>query len=113
MGLSAGELLARLREVFGERIIDTHEHCGDATAVIGRDDALVIFETLRDRPDFAFSMLVDVTAVDYLGETPRFEVVYHLHSLSLNHRLRVKIRVPEDEPWVHSLVGLWKAANWV
>ena len=54
-----------------------------------------------------------ITAVDYLGQTPRFAVVYHLNSLALHHRLRVKIRVPEDEPWVHSLVDLWKSANWL
>jgi len=48
-----------------------------------------------------------------LDRSRRFEVVTHLHSLSNNHRLRVKIRVPEDEPWVHSLVPIWKGANWV
>jgi len=113
MGLSADELLAKCREAFGERILDAHQHCEDATVVIPRDAALEIFQALRDRPEFGFNMLVDVTAVDYLGQKPRFEVVTHLHSLSNNHRLRVKIRVPEDEPWVHSLVPIWKGANWV
>ncbi len=113
MGLSADELLAQARRVFGERIADAHQHCGDATVVIGRDDALEIFAALRDQPQFAFNVLIDVTAVDYLGQTPRFEVVYHLYSLAQNHRLRVKIRVPEDEPWVQSLVDLWKSANWL
>ena len=113
MGLSPDELLAQVRQAFGERIADTHQHCGDATAVIGREEALEIFTALRDQPPFAFNVLIDVTAVDYLGQTPRFEVVYHLYSLAQNHRLRVKIRVPEDEPWVQSLVDLWKSANWL
>lgn len=113
MGLSADDLVASVRATFGERIVETHSHCGDATALVGRDDALEIFRGLRDRPELAFNMLIDVTAVDYLGETPRFEVVYHLYSLPQNHRLRVKIRVPEDDPSVHSLVELWKSANWL
>ena len=113
MGLSADALLAHLREAFGERILDAQQPCGEATVVISRDPAPEVFRTLRDRPELAFDMLVDVTAVDYLGQTPRFAVVYHLNSLALHHRLRVKIRVPEDEPWVHSLVDLWKSANWL
>ena len=112
MGLSPDDLLASVRAAFGERIVETHAHCGDATAVIGRDDALAIFLALRDRPEFAFNFLVDVTAVDYLGNSPRFAVVYHLFSLSQNHRLRVKIRIGESDAWVHSLTPLWKLANW-
>jgi NADH-quinone oxidoreductase subunit C len=40
-------------------------------------------------------------------------VVSHFYSLTHTHRLRVKIRVPEDEPWVQSLSDLWKSANWL
>lgn len=113
MGLSAEALVARLREVFGERIVETHHDLGDATAVIPREGALEIFQTLRDQPDLGFAFLIDVTAVDYFGQHPRFAVIYHLYSLAQNHRVRVKIRVPEDEAWVHSLVPLWKSANWL
>jgi NADH-quinone oxidoreductase subunit C len=109
----ATELIAAIREAFGDRIQDSHEQCGDATVVIERERALDIFGELRDRPEFAFNFLMDVTVVDYLGKTPRFEVVYHLFSLPKNQRLRVKIGVPEEEPWVHSLQPLWKAANWL
>ena len=113
MGLSADALLEQVRAAFGERITASHAQHGNATVSIRRDDALEIFRTLRDRPEFGFDMLADLTAVDYLGEAPRFEIAYHLYSLPQNHRLRVKIRVPEDEAWVHSLVPLWKAANWL
>jgi NADH-quinone oxidoreductase subunit C len=113
MGLTADALLTQLRETFGERIVETHQHCGDATIVIRRDDGPELFAALRDRPELAFNVLMDLTAVDYLGRTPRFEVVSHLYSLPQNHRLRVKIRVTEDDAWVHSLVPLWKSANWL
>ncbi len=108
------ELTARVREVGGDAVRDSHELLGDATVTIDRDAALALFAALRDGPELQFNVLLDVTAVDYLGETPRFEVVYHLLSLTHGHRLRVKIRVPEDDdPWVHSLADMWKAANWL
>ena len=113
MGLSADDLLARLRESFGDRILASSNEHGDAAVEIGRDAALEVFTALRDRPELAFDMLTDLTAVDYLGQTPRFAVVYQLYSLPQNHRLRVRIRVPEDEAWVQSLVDLWKSANWI
>jgi NADH-quinone oxidoreductase subunit C len=113
VGLSTEATLAALRDAFGERIRDAKDAFGEATAVIHRDDALTIFAALRDRPEFAFEMLTDLTAVDFLGKTPRFEVVYHLHSLSQGHRLRIKIRVGEEDAWAHSLTPLWKSANWL
>lgn len=86
--------------------------CGQAVVVVERERLLDTLRTLRDHPELRFEMLADVTAVDYLGRTPRFEVVYQLHSLSLGHRLRVKVAVPEDDLVVPSAVPLWKSANW-
>ena len=111
--MSAEELLARVRELAGERIRATAVLHGEAVATVGRDDAPALLEELRDRSDLAFNFLMDLTCVDYLGETPRFEVVYQLYSLAHGHRFRLKIRVPEDDPWVHTATGLWNSANWL
>lgn len=113
MGLTTDDLLAQVKDALGASIIDMHARSGDATVTINREDALRSLELLRDRAPFQLNFLMDVTAVDYLGRDPRYEVVYHLFSLPQNHRLRVKIGVPEAEPWVHSLVPLWKSANWL
>jgi NADH-quinone oxidoreductase subunit C len=112
VGLAA-PLLPRLRETFGDRILASHDQCGDETIVIDREHALDIFQQLRDRPALAFNYLMDETCVDLLGQTPRFEVVCHLLSLAHGHRLRVKMRVPEEDPVVPSLVPLWSSANWL
>lgn len=73
-----------------------------------------IFRLLKEDPQLDFNFLADLTAVDYLDKrTPRFEVVYHLYSLSKNHRLRVKIPVAGEDPVVDSLTPLWKGANWL
>ncbi len=113
VGSTACPILPRLQEVFGARILASHSDCGDETIVIGREDALDILQQLRDRPEFAFNFLMDETAVDYLGKTPRFELVCTLFSLTHGRRLRVKIGVPEEDPVVPSLVPLWRSANWL
>jgi NADH-quinone oxidoreductase subunit C len=60
--------------------------------------------------------LVDLTAVDYSkypGDPgPRFEVVYNLISTIHRHRIRIKVRVPEDAPRVDSVAAIWQTANW-
>lgn len=111
--MSVEELLQACEARFADAIKSHHVAAGDATIVVGRDGSLDVFRTLRDDEELAFTLLIDVTAVDYLGRTPRFEVVYHLYSLPHGHRLRVKIAVGEDDPTVPSLVPLWKGANWL
>ncbi len=105
--------LRRLLELFPNAIEATHAAFGDATAQVERGSLLEIMRALRDEPALAFEMLTDVTAVDYLGETPRFEMVYHLYSVARNHRVRIKSRVPEQDPEIVSLVPLWPSADWM
>jgi NADH-quinone oxidoreductase subunit C len=113
VGLTPGDVLGRVRDALGDSVLESHEQVGDATVVIEREAAPTFFRALRDRPELAFNFLMDVTAVDFLGRSTRFEVVYHLYSLTHNARLRVKIRVGEQDPWVHSLLELWNSANWL
>ncbi|HYV58079.1 MAG TPA: NADH-quinone oxidoreductase subunit C [Candidatus Nitrosopolaris sp.] len=85
---------------------------GEVVVVVEREAATQTLRTLRDHPTLAFDMLSDLTAVDYVDRTPRFAVVYQLYSTRQNHRLRVKVPVPADDPSVPSAVPLWKSANW-
>jgi NADH-quinone oxidoreductase subunit C len=106
-------VLARLRERFGVALLATHVYRGDVTAEIAPDAVLAMCGFLRDDPALAFDFLMDVTAVDYIGSLPRFEVVYHLYSRPRNHRLRLKARVPEERPHIASVVGVWRGADWL
>jgi len=108
-----GKLIDKLRERFGDKIVDSHERQGDETVVVSRDHVLEVCRFLRDDPETAFDFLTDLTAVDYLGKTPRFELVSHLFSLAKRHRLRVKVPVDENDCRAPSLSSLWKSANWL
>ncbi len=106
-------LLRRLLDAHGGAVEATHARLGDVTATVTKDQLVAVMRFLRDDPELAFDMLTDVTCVDYLGETPRFEMVYHLYSLARNHRLRIKARVAEDACEIDTLCPLWESANWM
>ena len=115
--MDGAAILERVRARFGPGVVDAHDHRGDHTAIVARDALLSVLVWCRDEPALAFDMLTDLTAVDYLQypgreDGPRFEVVYHLYSVPHNHRLRVKVRVEEDDAVVPSAVALWPIANW-
>ncbi len=106
-------LIARLRQGVADAVLASHAFRGDATAIVPREKLIEVCRVLRDDPELHFDMLVDVTAVDYLGRAPRFEVVYHLYSLTRNHRIRIKVALEEHDPRLPSLVPLWAGADWL
>lgn len=86
---------------------------GDATAVVAPGAVSRIMEFLKTDSRMLFNVLLDVTAVDFLGREPRFEVVYHLLSIPCNRRLRIKARLPGERPAIDSMTPLWESANWL
>ncbi len=62
--------------------------------------------------DRKFVRLSSVTAVDRYPAEPRFELVYHLHSVERNQRVRLKCRVSGAEPAIESVTSVWRGANW-
>ncbi len=77
---------------------------GEPMWIIGADAARAL------RQEFSFDVFLDVTAVDWPGQDPRFEVVWHFYSSSHKVRVRVKTRVPEPNPSVPSLTALYGSA---
>ncbi|MGQ9668689.1 MAG: NADH-quinone oxidoreductase subunit C [Desulfosoma sp.] len=74
------------------------------------EDLLEVMAELRDR--WGFRYLIDVTAVDFYPQKPRFQVVYHLWCHAHQALLRVKTWVETDTPSVPSVTGLWTTADW-
>ncbi len=92
---------------------------GEVTVVVAPDRLVEVMLTLRDRPELRFEMLIDACGVDYstYGDGAwtgsRFATVYHLLSLSNNHRLRVRAFAADDDfPMLPSVVDVWPVANW-
>lgn len=88
---------------------------GQTVLIVRRERIRETLALLRDHPDLQFTMLMDVTGVDYLGmdREPRFNVVYNLMSMPLNTRIRVKVEVDEGDEVVPSVTPDWPTANWL
>jgi len=73
---------------------------------------------MKKLKELGFNYLIDLCGVDYLNYKPekkpfRFEVVYHLYSFEHKILLRVKVGVPEEDPWQYSVSHLWSCASWL
>lgn len=103
-----------VRDALGEALLETVVFRGETTLVVTPDAAHETLRLLRDDPALRFDRLSNLTAVDYLdlGREPRFAVVYHLMSRGSLARLRVRALVPEDNPFIASIVDLYPSADW-
>lgn len=95
---------------FPSAVVEAKFDCAELTLVI--DPAQIVEVCQYLKLDQKFVRLSSVTAVDWYPADPRFEVVYHLHSLDRNERLRLKCRVSENECEIDSVTGVWRSANW-
>jgi NADH-quinone oxidoreductase subunit C len=111
------DALNRGKELLGAAVLSTHAYRGDDTLVVESSQIHHALKTLRDDSEVAMNFLADLTAVDYFGREPRFEVVYHLRSFKTGARLRVKAPVAEPEdgsnPVLPSVHDLWACADWM
>jgi NADH-quinone oxidoreductase subunit C len=93
-----------------EYLADAKFDRGELTVVVPAEHIVAVGQLLKSKQEYI--RLSTVTAVDFYPAEPRFEVVYHLHSLARNTRLRVKCKLPGAQPEIDSLTGVWRSANW-
>ena len=103
-----GDIIAQR---LGPAVVDRHIAHGELTIVTTGDHIVDVMRTLRDDPGCRFEVLIDVCGVDYPARPKRFEVVYHLLSMRLNQRVRVKLAADDATP-VPSIIDVHPAANW-
>jgi len=116
---SIAALAETLKKTFGDKVAGLKQEYGELTMIVNAGDLLSVAAELRDQPGLRFEQLMDLCGVDYLEfangrhQGLRYAVVYHLLSVSLNHRLRLKAFASDsDFPVVDSAVGIWPSANW-
>ncbi|MEE9302414.1 MAG: NADH-quinone oxidoreductase subunit C [Thiotrichaceae bacterium] len=134
------QLKSAVSQFFDNKIIATGDALGELTIEVSVGDLVSVLKSLRDEDDFQFEQMIDIAGVDYLTygldewntqhatsegfergrqnltqsrwERERYAVVYHLLSVTLNQRIRVKVFVDENSMIVPSVVDLWHGANW-
>jgi NADH-quinone oxidoreductase subunit C len=103
-------ILEEVTAALGDSLIEAKDAVGEVSLTVRRDTIVEVCAMLRDR--FEYQQLMEIAGVDYPEREERFEVVYHLLSLTKNHRIRVRVMTDEDRP-VPSVTGLWPVAGWL
>lgn len=96
-------------EMVGALGVEAQVAFGELTLITSRDSILEVLTVLKDR--FGFQQLLDLCGVDFPDRAERFEVVYHLLSMTRNARVRVKLTTDEVQP-VPSAVSVFPCADW-
>jgi len=95
-------------------ILETSQAFGESTSIADPERIVDLCRYLKDSEKFI--RLSGITAVDLHPAEPRFEVVYHLHSLERNQRIRLKCRLSgvasPEIPEIDSVTSVWRSANW-
>jgi NADH-quinone oxidoreductase subunit C len=105
-------IIEKIQKKFGDKVVETHSFRGDDTIVVKKESIKEICTFLRDDKELDFDYLVDLCGADYFPRDPRFEVVYHMHSIAKRHRLRVKVKLADAEK-IASVVDVWLTADWL
>ncbi len=84
----------------------------EMTIYVERSAIREVCSLLRSDPGCPFNYLSDITAVDWYPSEPRFEVVYHLFSITKKERVRLKVRLSDDSPVLESVTSVWPGANY-
>jgi NADH-quinone oxidoreductase subunit C len=98
------------RAAIGSAFVASREHVDELTITVVRDQLVDACRIARDQ--FGYQQLMEIAGVDYPQRPERFEVNYHLLSVTENHRIRIKVTTDEDMP-VPSVTSLWPVAGWL
>ncbi|WP_405051887.1 NADH-quinone oxidoreductase subunit C [Sphingomonas sp.] len=105
-------VIVAAKKVLGKALIAANELVGEITLTVKREAIAKVLQKLRDTPGLEYQQLMEIAGVDYPDRAERFEVVYHLLSLTKNRRIRVKLSTDEATP-VPSVTSLWPVAGWL
>ncbi|MFT6067658.1 MAG: NADH-quinone oxidoreductase subunit C, partial [Methylophilaceae bacterium] len=112
-------LSAQLKLALNAGLVKLTEDLNELTIECKAEDFIEVCIKLRDHGELKFEQLIDLCGVDYseyndgLWEGPRYAVVLHLLSVSLNQRVRLRVFATDDHfPVLPTLIDVWPVANW-
>lgn len=107
--------VALLTDRFGVGVRAVVEHRGETTVTLDSASLVEACRALRDAPTLRYSLLEDITAVDWPEREPRYDIVYQLVSIETRALVRLKVQVggeDDPDPELPSVIGVWPAADW-
>jgi len=108
------ELIASINSKFGEQITIVGEPYGLLTIETGRENIIGLLDFLKNDTVLQFIFLTDITGIHYPEQTGKeIGVIYHLHSLVNNVRLRIKVFLADGDVHIPTATTVWHGANWM
>lgn len=111
--LSKEMVLQTLQNNFGDIFTNVEEPYGLLTATVDRDKIIDVLSFLNKHQVLQFEMLTHLCGVNFPDREKKFQVVYHLHSLTNNFRLRLKVDLDGDPPKIPTATTVYSTANWM
>ncbi len=106
-------LVERLTAKYASAVREISEPHGLLTFTTDVDSIIDVLAFMKEQQDLQFIYLTDITAVHYPEPKDVIAVVYHLHSLRFNVRVRIKVLLDGRRPEIPTATTLWKGANWM
>jgi len=106
------DALERAYPRFGDAVERVVVHRGELTLHVRRERLVELAQRLRDEPTLRFELCSSVSGVDYPADPSRLHAVYSLTSMTYRRRIRLEVAVPDGDPHVPSLSGVYPTANW-
>ena len=108
----AERAVEKLTAQFPDTFFEVRRFRDELTVYVSRAQIVEVATFLKEDEELRYNYLSDLTGNDWPDREPRFEVIYHLYSLHHFTRLRLKVRVPEDDCTCPTITGVWGTANW-
>lgn len=107
------QVIQRLTARFGERVTVPTETFGLLTFGTSADNISEVLTFLKNDSELKFNYLTDITGIHFPEQELSIGVIYHLHSLANNVRVRIKVFIDGNDPKVPTATTLWEGANWM
>ena len=111
--LNNQQVIQSLTSVFGDRISVPSEPYGFLTFETSSENISEVLRFLKEDKELKFNYLTDITAIHYPDQEFSIGVIYHLHSLTNNVRVRIKVFIDGEAPHIPTATTLWEGANWM
>ena len=103
-------IIEEVKAAIGDAFLSAKDEVGEVSIDVRRESVADVLTTLRDR--FEYQQLMEIAGVDYPARAERFDVVYHLLSITKNHRLRIRVTTDEEQP-VPTVTNVYPVAGWL
>jgi NADH-quinone oxidoreductase subunit C len=111
--ISNEDLLKKISDKFHDQVITVGEPFGLLTLETSREQIIDVLSYLKNDPALQFIFLTDITAIHYPGAERQIGIIYHLHSLGNNVRIRLKVFLNDGDVHIPTATVVWNGANWM